>query len=436
VSRTGLVIVALFVVALGVFRASPRGQLYDSRYTLLVAHRLLTTGDPALDPFVDQLGGVDATGAPRDYRLVETGDHVHWLYPLGTPLLAAPFVAAARPFGISVVDEHGRFDRSTERRMQRWLAAGAMALAGVLFYATARAWLAVRPSALIALAALFASPVWSTTSRSLWSQTAALLLASGAACLIVTGVGRGASIRPVAIATLLAWACSCRPTAVIPAALVTVWVAVRRPAEWPKLAATGAAWAALFAAGSTFVYGSVLPPYFRLSTHAFRVMPEALIGNWLSPARGLLVYCPVLALVGMRLVRRWRGLPDRSLAVLALGVVALHWVVISSHAPWWGGYGYGPRLMADTVPWLVVLATLAFAAPAPEARRGPAARAPRAAAALTAALVVVGAGLHGVGAIARSAADWNHHQAEPDFADRLWRWDDAPFLAPFGAPAR
>jgi len=229
VSRKIQVCVGLFAIALVVFRASPRGQLYDSRYTLLVAHRIVADGALALDPFVEALGGVDGSGRPHDYRLVRTGQQVHWFYPPGTPLLAAPFVALADAAGAGPVDPSGRYDRDAERRMQRWLAAAAMAAAGVLLFLTARQRLPERPSLAVAGAALFATPIWSTASRSLWSQTFALLLLSGAVLLLVRGgsarrgggdtedaadgAGDDAPLHPVLLGTLLAWAWLCRPTA-------------------------------------------------------------------------------------------------------------------------------------------------------------------------------------------------------------------------------
>ena len=68
--RMGL---GLFLIAMLVFRPSPRGQIYDSSYALLVSHQLITSGDPSLDVWVATLGGVDGNGRPHDYRIVSSG---------------------------------------------------------------------------------------------------------------------------------------------------------------------------------------------------------------------------------------------------------------------------------------------------------------------------------------------------------------------------
>jgi hypothetical protein len=429
VSRTGWIGLVLFLFAMLVFRASPRGQIYDSSYALLVSHQLIHHADPSLDVWVGTLGGVDGNGRPHDYRIVSSGGRYHWFYPPGTPLLAAPFVAAASAIGAGPVDRDGHYDRRGERRLQRTLAAFAMALTGVLFFLTARELLPLEANVglavAVAVAGLFASPVWSTASRSLWSQTPALLLVTTAILLIVRGRRAGTSIHPWLIASLLAWAWLCRPTAALSAISIVVWAAcVRRDALVPLMAG-GFGWLAIFFVGFRGAYGSWLPPYFQLGNHAFGVIPEALLGNLVSPARGLLVYCPILLVVIFNLVRGRRLLPDRPLAVLALAVIALHWLLVSSHAPWWGGYGYGPRLMTDVVPWLVLLGAIGLAA-----RLRDSTRPSRFGVASAMLLLALSIALNGIGAISRAATEWNDHQSEPDFEERLWRFDDAPFLAP------
>lgn len=415
----------LFLVAFVVFRASPRGQLYDSRYALLVSHLLVSEGDPRLDDFVDALGGVTESGQPRDYRIVAVDGAYHWFYPAGTPLLAAPFVAAADAAGVGPVDAGGRYDRGAERRLQRWLSAGAMAIAGLLFFGIARALLPLGPSVWVAVAALFGSPVWSTASRSLWSQSPTVLLTAGAVLLLVRGVQREASIRPVAVASLLAWAWMCRPTAALPALAVTVWVATCRRASLPALIATACVWLALFVGFHVLAYGGLLPPYHALDSHVFELIPEALVGNWISPARGLLVYCPIVIAVLWGTARHWPALPHRSLALLAIVIITLHWLLVSSHAPWWGGYGYGARLMTETVPWLVLLGVVAWSG-----TRAAGEALGRGSTIVLATLLGLSVLMNGVGAISRSAADWNHRQSEPNFERQLWSLRDAPFLAP------
>jgi hypothetical protein len=102
------------------------------------------------------------------------------------------------------------------------------------------------------------------------------------------------------------------------------------------------------------IYGQPLPDYYipkRLSGGDFRL---ALIGNLISPARGLLVFSSFITLVWIfpkqAIIQRGRGW-------LFVGIVwpIAHWVVVSRFPHWWGGHSYGPRLMIDCFPGLLLL---------------------------------------------------------------------------------
>jgi hypothetical protein len=420
--RTQLTVLLILVVGFAVYRVSPRGQVYDSRYTLAVASQLAATGSPRLDELATGLspGAVTAAQAVADdYRLVEIGKHVHYLYPPGTPFLAVPWVVGMGWLGQDVVDAHGRYQPDIDRRGQRILAAlWTAALAAILFLA-ARTLLAPGPSLWITLAAALGSPLWSTASRSLWTHTAATLLQGAVVLVLLRSARTDRPPPPVLLGTLLAWGFFCRPTGAIPALAVALWVMVEYRQRLPVLLATGGAWAAAFFAWSASTYGHVLPPYYQPGLHVFAIMPGALLGNLVSPARGLLVYSPWIAALGVGATLYGPRLAHRSLALLAGAVIGLHWLFVSSHAPWWAGWGFGPRLMTDVIPWIVLIAIeVVHVAPTPR----PTARA------LLVGLLGVSVALHGVGAFSRGAVEWNDGQEEAEFEDRLWDWADPPFL--------
>ena len=82
---------------------------------------------------------------------------------------------------------------------------------------------------------------------------------------------------------------------------------------------------------------------------------EGLYGQLISPARGLLVYSPILAFAiwGMTLAwrrRRYRVLRPLTVAALLLLLVQSKWF------NWHGGWSFGYRLMVDTMPLAAVCA--------------------------------------------------------------------------------
>jgi hypothetical protein len=424
--RLGIALLVLAVFA--VYLVSPRSQLRDSRYCLLVSTALLSRGTLALDAWAPPPWGTpDARPVAEalPHTLVPVNGHVHYLYPPGTSLLALPFVAIADALGVSVVDTTGAYDRAAEKVLQHALAALVVALLVGVLYAGARLRLARGPALAVALGAAFATQLWSTASRALWSHTFEVLLVGLALVHLLRCELRGAPLRPVALATALAWSFFVRPTAAISVLAITAWVALRRPAALPRLLVAGAAWLAAFLALSWASYGSLLPPYYQPGRHELAPSAGSLLGLLVSPGRGLLVYVPLAAFVAGLVAWRWRRLEPRALAWTAVAASLGQLALLACFPVWWGGHCYGPRLLTGLVPWLAVLAVLALAAAPEGARR----RLPPPAAAAGMLALAVGVAMNGAAAISSESMSWNSHPVDVDRATgRLWDWRDPPFL--------
>jgi hypothetical protein len=127
--------------------------------------------------------------------------------------------------------------------------------------------------------------------------------------------------------------------------------------------------------------------------------------------------------------RRRPGAVEVGCLAAAAGV----WIAASAFVHWWGGHAYGPRLLADAVPFLVYAALPVVPALWPR-RRGPgeaAGRRPLRAAAAGALLAALAWSLFVHGRAARSWEPWTWN-GEPIDVDRhperLWDWQDPPFF--------
>ena len=80
---------------------------------------------------------------------------------------------------------------------------------------------------------------------------------------------------------------------------------------------------------------------------------EALIGQWLSPSRGLFVFSPILLLAIGGVVLKIRRQQWQPLDTLLISIIGLHWIVISLWCNWWVGVSFGPRIWSDMLPYLV-----------------------------------------------------------------------------------
>lgn len=431
--------VGVFVVVAGVYLDSKVHTSYDSKWSLHQALSLIHEGDLDLDEY---RGVMPA----EEYRVEEVGGRLRSIFPIGGVLLATPLVAVADASSGGELAERLRAapSEARDRKLEKSVASLLVAPAALfLFLAARRRGLSAPQAALAAFAFAFATSAWSTASRALWQHGPLMLLFAPALWLLARGEERPAAAAWSALP--LAFAYLVRPTAAIPLVVFAAVVAVRHPRRLAVWLALAGAVLLPFALWSHGVYGSWLPPYHgagRLALHDR--FGEALAGHLVSPARGLLVYSPWLAaaLVGPFVAARGRRRPG-AVEVGCLASAAGIWLAASAFGHWWGGHAYGPRLLADAVPFLVYAALPVVPALWPRGRRAPladeaAARARRlrpAAAAAGLLVLALAWSLFAHGRAARSWEPWTWN-GEPVDVDqhprRLWDWSDPPFLRGLG----
>jgi hypothetical protein len=435
--RDALVALAIFAATLTTFLISRVHQLADSKYSMMVSQSLLDHGTFALNEYsLPQLERVDRGDYVLNgniYQLEWVGDRLYYYSPPGGLVLSVPYVALMNLFGVSAVNSDGTYNIEGDLRIQVSLAALLMAALATIFYFTSRVLLPVGLSVIIALGGAWGTQVWSTASRALWSDTWGIFLLGIVVWMLVAAETGKHHIRPVLLATLLAWMYLVRPTYAIPVVAITVYIFLyhRRVAPW--YVATGMVWLAGFVAYSWHNFGHLLPNYYLASRLTFGHFWEALAGNLISPARGLLVYVPVLFFVAYALVRYRKHVTQRRLAVMALFVIIVHWIVTSGFPHWYGGHSYGPRLMTGIVPWLVLLGILGVQAllRASEERETEGLSAKwKLQYAMGGVLLLMSMTINALGATTHATALWNIRPVDIDQQpSRIWDWRHPQFLA-------
>jgi hypothetical protein len=293
------------------------------------------------------------------------------------------------------------------------------ALWGWVVYLTARRWLPVRTALVVGAVAGLGTQAMSTASRTLWSDTWALVILQATLLLLLRG-----RPRPVVIATLLAWLYLARPTHGVSILAVMAIVLLFHRVLLVPTALYGAAWLLAVVAFSLHYYRTPLPPYYLLNRLGTETLGAALLGNLLSPARGLLVYLPITLFVAAALALRWRRLRERLLVVVSALAFVAYFGATSAFPKWWGGWSYGPRLLTGTLPWLVLLGILGVASLPPS---GALRRALVSLAVVTATASIL---VNAVGALAEASWRWNGAPLPSSLParQRLWDWRDPPFL--------
>lgn len=404
---------------------------------MLVTESLLKEGTFTLEshalPRLEHMNRGDYVSDGNIYQLEWVGDHLYYYLPPGSSLLSAPYVALMNLFGVSAVNEDGTYNMEGDLKLQVSLAALLMALLASVAFLTSRLVLPHGWSVTIALGAAWGTQVWSTASRALWSDTWGILLLGVVVWMLVADALGRSPLRPVLLASLLAWMYFVRPTYAVPILAITVDILVRHRSSFIWYAATGLLWLIGFITYSWHNFGQLLPNYYLASRLTFDHFGEALAGNLISPARGLLVYVPVLFFIAYLLVRYRRRLPLPRLAQLALVVIVVHWVITSGFTHWYGGHSYGPRLMTGLVPWFILLGILGIRAMLAE-RESRATVKPAKVWAMEstagAALLLLSMVLNALGATTHATALWNVRPVDVDEQPaRIWDWRHPQFLA-------
>jgi hypothetical protein len=414
-SRTTVVVwtFVVLVLSFAVYAASPVRLQTDSYWAVFTARSLVAHGDVDLDeyrPIIDH-----GTG----FQIEQHGGHAYYEAPLATSLSAVPFVAVA-----SLIDAPGldrRLEGGRSKPLDTWIAAAMAAMAVALMFLvtvrlTSRLWIALVTTAVFA----FGTQVWSTASRTIWMHTPSLVCLT-LALLVAQRVRRSGSWC-YALGAVLAIAYFVRPTNVVPLLALAVWVAFlgRRPLV--RFACGTATISCAFIVLNLALYGQLLQPYFRASRLGLSATTvEALLGNLISPSRGLILFVPasLVCAYGFVLKRRAGTLTSLDLAIASSAVGS--WVLVSLFPTWYGGWSFGPRFLTDIAPMLVWFLPPVFESVVSRRRV-------TLGAVVTVAFVLSFA-IQARGSLDQSTADWNWspHGVDVDHG-RLWDYGDPQFL--------
>lgn len=398
----------------------------DAVWTEHVAASLVYSGDIDLNEYLPVLEQLDY------FATVQTHGRYYYLFPVGTPLLTASLLPLSNSLLTLLGHEHlyvhlqsAPVSSPVTLSLHLLHASFFVALTTALLYVIARRKLPWMLAALLALTFAFATSAYSVASRALWQHGPSMLMLTLTVYCFVRAEAEPRWARFAGVP--LAYAYIVRPTNSLAVVVFTLLVLLRyRTVLWHFL--FGAALVAMpFAIYNLHVYASVFSPYYVLqrlgqSPHFW----EALAGHWISPARGLLIFTPVVifAVVGVGLKLKSRIVTALDMALVLL--ILLHWLTIASFRHWWGGYSFGPRLFSDMMPLFVLLMLPVFqylqnaeARPCLRALLGGG----------FAIAVLFSAFVHHQGATEPATWMWN---SEPTAIDndtsRLWDWSDLQFL--------
>jgi hypothetical protein len=345
-----------------------------------------------------------------DYKL----GHYVSAYPVGAALAAVPFYIPAVLRG----ESRGS---SLFERLEKVSGASIVAASVAILYLLLRLFVDRYAALVLTVVYAFGTSSLSVTSQGLWQHGTAQLALVTAFYLIVLG-----EQRPFAAAMSgfpLAYAVVCRPTNLLMVLPVFLYVLWRHPRQafWLFLSALPAASFQLWY--NITYFGDPLHRQFSRWGSGVWTTPlgTGLEGLLASPGRGLFFYSPVLLFGAWGLASAWRRGGDGLLRAIGVGV-ALTTLLTAKWFMWWGGGTYGPRLLADLSPGLVLGA-------APVIGRVRSNRSLRALFVATALWSVLA---HWIGAFYDDGS-WNGRPISIDHSpERLWSVTDNPLIEDLG----
>lgn len=393
----------------------------DSLHNALTPLSIVIDGDLYLDEFADSM----RARIPRqDGALQRTAGGEVSRYPVALGVLVAPLYLPLRALPSIAGLPNGDFIRRA-RLLEKLVASVITVLTVLLFHALLTGLVDARTAAVLSGIFALATPMFSVAAQAMWTHTGGIPLALAALWSVLRALraaadgsdpsaGRVAALLAAA-GVLAGLAFSVRPTnAVVVLALGAGLLALRRYRALGIVAVGAALPVAAQLALNLRWFGRLSGGY---ETDFGAHFAEGLVGVLVSPARGVLLYVPIVlfALPGTRAWLRRQDVVSRFVVVTSSAAVIGQLLLIAGWNNWWGGHSWGPRLLIEAIPFLLLLAAPAVATALSGGWRR---------AALWCA-AGVGMALQLLGAFGDS--DWNSVPRDvEDAPDRVWDWRDNP----------
>lgn len=419
----------VFIVVLTGYVTSHNITSFDSVWSVHTAMSLLREGNTNLDEYRDLIDHLTIRHATE---IIDS--HLFNVYPVGTSILAAPFLAildlvARQRWGFGL---ESYIQLTVPEPLEMLIASIITALAAIVIYRLAR--LSLPPIASLVLTFIFAfcTSAWSTASRALWQHGPSILMLALALYLLLLARHRPRLAQFVSIP--LAFSYVIRPTNSLSIALLTLYVVFEYRQYFIRYL-FWAMWIAIpFVLLNQSIYHSILPNYYSwYKEFSVSTLFEALIGNLFSPSRGLLIFSPVFIFSAVGIVLKVKGRSWTKLDTSLIGIIVLHWIAISIWPVWWAGWSFGPRIFSDMIPYFIY-----FLIPVFDTLSRLATRTHAIAGLGILGTIVVSFFIHYRGANAQAVLRWNTQPLDVDqYPGRAWDWQDIQFLRglKWGTPA-
>jgi len=344
--------------------------------------------------------------------------HFYNTYPLGSVIMAVPFVY--------ILGETLDYDVILRYffKVELLVASFIIALCTLFMYLVARQYLNKMQSLLITFIFAFCTPAWSTASRALWQHGPSMLMLTITLYLFI--LARKKPFLAQFAGLSLAFSYLTRPLDIESLVVFTAFVLIYYKKYFFKYALWGSIILTPFFIYNSSTYGSIVPPYYKLSCQLYifskETFFEAFFGHAISPSRGLFIFSPILLFSGYGIFLKIKSKEFKELDIFLLGIIFIHWVAVSFFKYWWAGWSIGPRYISDIVPFFIYFLIPVF-------RQYFNIKSIKSSLFVFLILIVLSFFINYRCANDPRAWAWNGEPVNVDnYPDRVWDWNDIQFL--------
>lgn len=291
------------------------------------------------------------------YRFYEDNGHAYSVYPLGMVITAVPFTFLLQQFVPNFDSKIYQYDYHFICNMEHLVASILMLISAILIYLVAKkvshkTYVAIITTIIFS----FGTAVWSISSTALWQHSGSVVLLS-AILLLLLKIQKQLNLTPW-LAVLIVTAFFFRPSNAITLLILSLYIFNNHQQYFLRFLFWGVLTILPFLCLNLIAFGHLfsaysLCKYCMLSQPgSFENLPQALIGHWLSPSRGLLIFSPILiySFYGVYLKIKNKLL---QFDYYLMGIIIIHWLMISLFHDWWAGHAFGARYFTDVIPLFI-----------------------------------------------------------------------------------
>ena len=321
--------------------SDPQGALLTSQ--LIIKDRTI---------YIDKYIGRSNVALVKHSIFKSKNNHFYYSLLGGTSIFSIPSVWIANLLGkdMAVVED--------DVQLQILLIAIICALVYFMIYMIGRCYISSWASFMITTVSFFGSSLISTMGTGLWNMDYAVLFeVLSILYLVLYGTKKIKFLNPYLLGCLLFGAYISRPTAAPFVFLMSLYIFIKYRQAFIKLAATFSFFFLIIVIFSKISFNQWLPFYFQPGRIWRPVNLWAVYINLLSPTRGIFIFSPFFAIVLLS-VLFFKNIRKNLIFWLSLSWFFINLLVVGTKVAYWGGHSYGPRLLTDAIPALILITFL------------------------------------------------------------------------------